>query len=543
MKKVLSIHIAAMSFLVLLIFATTPFTVVQASSLQGFHSSNKSEGIQHAKLPEKTISSSRTDAPNDAATQLFMNTTWKTDIFSENEIAIHNSTVDFYPESAPSMAAPPMVPAKSYENGTSLESYDSLTQSTATSYFSGHSWTWEYDTDNRHVEAPPVARCLEGNWFPKASYSRIIYQASVTDDTTFHFRVERGADTYARYFRLYLGRHCLKEHTIERNDDYYSAEVDVPNGWASGSYYIILEINFGGHVDKGWYLKHWRMTQPDGEGYNQYDRTDYQQFRKEHSSELVFDVAMGPDTKLHIETENCHDPFDRYIYIYVGGMYVTRVLSPGSFTVDLLDIGSPIITELKLLLEPGDFWYGYYPKSLKQLYVSYHYLDIECDSMSNHQQPGIVFDRVESYYQVHDYRRISFHVDETNIPYDNTLHYSEVDALYNNHFDHMGQDRWAWGLFGHYVAGAWGWAQFNYQRFVIGDETSEEFMPGESLEDKRVWIIMHEFGHTQAMDDYTGYKTDVYADDQYGWNYIDWTSPHYACSSWRDRLEWVVTEY
>jgi len=73
---------------------------------------------------------------------------------------------------------------------------------------------------------------------------------------------------------------------------------------------------------------------------------------------------------------------------------------------------------------------------------------------------------------------------------------------------------------------AWGWGLLNYG-FVIGDQASNYDWNG------RVWVLMHEFGHTQAMAQDSGGVPDIYGSNRV-------ISYHYYhCSSWDQYLAWA----
>jgi hypothetical protein len=495
--------------------------------------------------PETGLSTATVPSSVDTAATLFLNTKWRSSL-DDSEASDTSSTPHVMePDSLSYTIAEEQVPLSEPISSCANLSGD-MSEEPANALlvgFSGHTWSWQYGPNDIHVEAAEVVRCMEGNWFRKTDYSQIIYQAYIDSSMRFSFRIERGADTYARYFRIYLGNTEIHTHIINSNDAYYSSTIDVPDWVSEGWYFIKLQINYGGYVEKGWCLRYWQITEPDSEGYWQPVRTDYQEFHKARTSELKFVVPMGPETVLNVNTFNCHDLLRRYLFILVDGNLKATVYAPGAYEVYLGDYVTSTLHELTIQLYYGDgFLFGDYSKSISQLYVSYDYKHVEVDSMSGHEQIQLLLDWVGTVYRVCDYRRVEFHIDETNIPHDTTLTYSEVNAIQISHFAHEGQERWAWGLFGHYLEGAWGWAEFPLQRFVVGDQTTKEFLNGTApLAGKMMWIVLHEFGHLEAMPDFSGYKTDAYAQQQYGFTYMDWFSPHYASSSWRTRLEWVVT--
>jgi len=407
------------------------------------NTSNMKAEIQPAEVPKNVKTTRNSTDFGNSSTGLFMNTNWQTKVPTQAETARTNGT--FTAEEINPTEIAPFRKAASVENESISPVSSTEITSLSTGYFSEHIWSWELGTDDRHVEAAEVTRPMEGNWFPKASYARIVYQEFVTWDDMFYFYIEKGADTYSRYFRLYLGSHLLKEKVISGS---YSDFVEIPD-WASGWYYIILEINYGGYVEHGWNLRYWTLVSPDAENYYQPVRTPYQQFRKKGYSELEFKVPMGPSTKLNIETLNCHDYYNRYLYVYVDGVLKDTLYSPGSYEVTIANFANPGMHDLKLVLHWGNKFYGSYPKSIKQLYVSYEYRTVEADSMEGHSQPQDVFDYIEAYHRTHDYRRVHFVPDDLHIPDQDVIDEHEWYSLYNTYAssEYKTNPRWTWGLY------------------------------------------------------------------------------------------------
>ncbi len=472
-----------------------------------------------------------------------MKTDWQTEVPTYSEIVRNNGTLGTQ-EKKESLMTSPFRKAPSIENDSISLLSSTECESSSTMGFSGHTWSWELGTDDRHVEAAEVTRPMEGNWFPKESYARIVYQERLTWDDEFYYYIERGADTYARYFRLYLAGYLLEEKVIYGSS--CSGFVEVPDWIRTDYYFITLEITYGGYVEHGWKLRYWTLMDPDSEGYFQPVRTPYQQFRKKGYSELEFRVPMGPITKLNIETLNCHDYYTRHLYVYVDGVLKDTLYSPGSYEVTIANFANPGMHDLKLVLHWGDKFTGSYPKSIKQLYVSHKYRTVEADSMEGHSQPQDVFDYIEAYYRTHDYRRVHFVPDDLHIPHQDVIDEHEWDSLYNTYAsgECKTNPRWTWGLYCHELywtvadSYPWGLGEVGGKKYVVADHLSYDPWPPHMLE-KQTWITMHEYGHTEAMTDHTGYKTDCYAEKQYGFDYMDWATPHYASSSWTSHLSWV----
>ncbi len=510
----------------MVVFLVLPFVTPSAMGMK--------PEIQAAEIPQASDALESATNIVDLSTSLFINTSWQTTVPTYSEIVRANHTPSTM-ESTNLLEIAPFLKAPSIENESISLTSSRQTMSLTSGYFSGHTWSWDLGTDDLHVEAAEVTRPLEGDWFPQESYARIAYCQWVGITHKFYFYVERGADTYSRYFRLYMDGQLLKQQVISGN--YYSDYVSAPADTQVGYHVITLEINYGGYVEHGWKLRYWTAMVPDSESYYQPVRTDNQLFRKKGYSELEFKVPMGPDTKLNVETVNFHDLINRYLYVYVDGVRIHTLYSPGAYEVPLGYWGTPGMHDLKLVLYWGDKFTGTYPKAITQLYVSYAYRTVEVDCMVGHSQPQSVYDYAEAYYRTHDYRRVHFFENDTDIPYQEWVDPNIWNSLYNTYASQAckGNSRWTWGLYCNRVwyidREVWGLGELAGKKFVIGDAGSWFY--------NRNWILMHEFGHTEGMDDYTGYKTDCYAQEQYHYDYMDWATPHYASSSWTYHLAWI----
>ena len=70
------------------------------------------------------------------------------------------------------------------------------------------------------------------------------------------------------------------------------------------------------------------------------------------------------------------------------------------------------------------------------------------------------------------------------------------------------------------------------QKFIIGDQSSHE--EPASLMDARKWILMHEYGHVEAMLNDNGGMDDVYGGTKL------YSNPYYCAYSWEEEhLAWV----
>lgn len=479
---------------------------------------------------------------NDSRVDEFLSTDWKKDIISDSEMQKLNFSIEKKLQNELSIVPFEPVNSISGDLNISLPPRNSETGGSSVQsmgYFDGHTWASSFGPNDVETRAVPITPVLEGHWFPKESYSRVYYYDYLYSGASMHIRLERGQDTYSRYFRVYVGTWKAVDDTIYYYEDSWEGDVQIPFGWQSGNYVITLEINYGGHVDHGWNLRYLHLF----DYFGQPEDNSWEFFRKLSSSEPVYRVPMGPKTKLFIQTVNQYDPYLRYIYIYIDGTYMCRVYAPGSYELNLVDYrfdwSTPSMRELKIVLYYG----GYidYGKAVKQLLMNYEYRHIEVDWMSgylgstyyNHQQPSEVFDFVEAYYMVHDYRRIEFHPNESvPIVYGMNSDTFEHDYYEGGWFDHYGVPFWSYGLHIHYLEGPpWGFG-FPNKWFVIGDQESNE--QSSQLMDARKWILLHEYGHIELMEDNSGGNYDVYG------LYQVHNDPWYCAYSWEEEhLPWI----
>jgi hypothetical protein len=146
----------------------------------------------------------------------------------------------------------------------------------------------------------------------------------------------------------------------------------------------------------------------------------------------------------------------------------------------------------------------------------------------NHQQPSAIFDYLEAYWIVHNYRRVTF-VPHTSGPFDYDITWTQYKYNYRNvYFNHIGQTRWIYGFFAHYINSHHnrGYGSKGYG-FVIGDEASS------CLLDYRQYVLIHEYGHVEGMRENSGGVPDIYGSNRV-------ISYHYYhCSSWDQYLAYA----
>jgi hypothetical protein len=94
-------------------------------------------------------------------------------------------------------------------------------------------------------------------------------------------------------------------------------------------------------------------------------------------SELRYLTPMGPDTQLDIECANVHDPFYRYLYVYVDGQLWSTLYAPGSDHIDLPYYSTSGMHEIKFVLYYGNFRIN--PEALRDVWVNYKYRMVEVD--------------------------------------------------------------------------------------------------------------------------------------------------------------------
>ncbi len=486
--------------------------------------SGSSMDVQNADVPLDRI---LTESKRDSTTLRYMDTDFKTIIPTFEEVQKMNSSISTDIEITNQI--PPLIPAKcipeTIDTSQILLAESNIGEELLTTgFFNGHTWGSEFGPHDRDTRAVPVTPAMEGHWFPKTTYSRISYQAWIQPGMKAHIRVERELDTASRYFRVYVGYVQVLSVVISSSQSYWEGNVPLMyNGWLT----ITLEIYNGGASDNGWQLRYYHLFDSS----NQPHDTVEENFQNALYSELRYITPMGPNTELDIQCVNVHDPFYRYLYVYVDGQLWSTLVAPGSYHIQLPSYSTPGLHEIKFVLYYGNF--GTNPKALTHWLVNYEYRKIEVDWMSgmyggysyNHQQPSSIFDYLEAYWIVHDYRRVTF-VQGTSVLFDYDITWSQYQNDYRNiYFNHIGQTRWVYGFFAHYIdpRNIWGYASKDYG-FVIGDQASYNLL------NYRQWVLMHEYGHVEGMRDGSGGIPDIYGSSR------DLSYHYYHCSSWDQYL-------
>jgi len=463
----------------------------------------------------------------DSTTMDYLSTDFQKEIPSYEEIrSLNQSALD---ATCTISGEAPYVPTESLpsaQNGTLSSSDDSRSDyGLLGGYFEGHTWASQFGPHDRNTRAVPVTPALEGHWFPQAGYARITYLADVASTgTKAHIRIERDMDSYSRYFRVYIND-VQKLNVVVSS---WEGDVSMDHGGVQLDR-ITLEMYYGGYVQRGWKLRYYHLFDSQAQPCDSW----VEEFQSSLYSELVYRVPMGPAATLDIETVNIQDPSSRYLYVYVDGSLWQTLYSPGAYHINLPVYYTPGLHELKFVLYYGNG--GEHPKGWTHCYVNYEFMRIEADWMAgwygwwyyDHSQRVDVFGYLEAYWVTHDYRRIEFVRDEA-VPLDYDVTWDEYVANYRNvYYDKLGWGRWIYGLFGHYCdpINIWGWGSLNFG-FVIADQASGNW-------DAQVWILMHEFGHTQAMAENSGGVPDIYGSNRV-------ISYHYYhCSSWDQYLAWA----
>lgn len=510
--------------IVIIIFVFSLVTPQFAEAAKINEASEAHSGVQQCEVipPDFSLSPA-----SDTQIQDYLQTNWKTDIPSIEEIKEVNSTIRIENTSENQVA--PFIPAESLPQDQNMTLEPMIQNgfefdSRSGGYFSGHTWGSEFGPHSKEIQAVPVTPALEGHWFPKAQYARISYQANLESGMKAHIRIERDQDTYARYFRVYVGYVRILNTVV-----YNGWEGDV-NIYDTGWFTITLEIYSGSYCEKGWKLRYYHLFDGDEQPYD----TAEENFQSATYSELTYLVPMGPHTTLDIECVNVHDPITRFLYVYVDGSYWQTLYAPGFYHISLPHYSTPGMHEIKFVLYYGGF--GINPKALRHYWINYEYQNIEVDWMEgwyggtyyDHEQPGEVFVFLEVYWIIHDYRRINF-IPHESVFFDYDITWDQYkDNYWNVYFDHIGQTRWKYGLFAHYIdpSNIWGYGHV-YYGFLIGDESSYYIL------DWRKFVLTHEYGHVAHMKEDSGYIYDVYGTN------ADKSNPHYCCYSWDQYLTYA----
>ncbi len=517
--------LSAIRIVVIVVLVCTINQIPGALAIAAFSESPMT--TQNADIPWNNMV---TTSERDPTTLNYLETDFGTKIPTLEEVQMMNASIS--PEIERINQMPPFVSADCIPEAMNVSQeiiIESEKESTplVSGYFTGHTWGSEFGPHDRNTRAVPVTPAMEGHWFPKSTYARISYQAYIQSGMKAHIRVERDLDTYSRYFRVYVGYVQILNTVIYSTQPYWEGDISlIYTGWLT----ITLEIYNGGISDKGWQLRYYHLFDSSGQPYD----TTEENFQNALYSELRYRTPMGPSTYLDIQCVNVHDPFYRYLYVYVDGQLHSTLTAPGTYHIQLPSYSTPGMHEIKFVLYYGN--YGTNPKALTHWWINYYYRNVEVDWMVgvhggtsyNHQQPVSIFDYLQAYWIVHDYRRVTF-VQSSSVPFEYDINGDEYESNYRDmYFNHIGQTRWVYGLFAHYIdpSNIWGFGIWGFG-FAIGDEASYY------LQNYRQWILMHEYGHVEGMAESSGGVPDIYGSER------DLSYHYYHCSSWDQYLAYA----
>jgi len=355
------------------------------------------------------------------------------------------------------------------------------------------------------LPAYPLTPAMEGHWFPKAGYSRIYFKVrnpySIDQQTGFGLRMKIvcDQDSFDRILTVTVDGLVVYDEVISTRNG-FDGVVWVPGSFTRK---VMIQIRWGGYVEKGWKLVHFcpeRYNMEPLEILGEY-------FPKEGISHLTYQVRAGTDTELSLELDSDQDGIARYIRVYIDGQLKHTRAGDGAWIFSLGDYTDDSIHEVTLELE-----YGGYAEWGKILTINriHHFAGaVEIDYMEGHCPSNEDLDVLEAYFIYLDYHRAEFHMDQ-QVPYIYELDLGNREtglsqqylSYENSYRQHSGTD-WEWMLFIHY--GLWNVASIllglhfggnmgivMHDQFII-DYSNWLFSP--SLSAFRRTVMLHEYGH------------------------------------------------
>jgi len=398
--------------------------------------------------------------------------------------------------------------------------------------------------DHRYIQALPYWT-KEGHWFPKTAYSQIRYQVhfgSYIGLATFkaYVKVQRGADTYCRYLRVYLDEGRVDQKIICSGTSEFTFDFNI---WWGGTHTLTLEIYWGGWRDYGWklvmievYDAEWDVCSETWEHYTWYYRHDLgtEFFGKTAHSRLEFDVLLGPNSWAWIKIDRHDDTYARFFWIYVDGV---KKNGDGDWTPlsKPFYLGEYVRGSLhKLRLEI--YWGGYkdcgWKLDMKQFKVFYDSLFVEVDYMQasdhNHKpDANNILNVITDYYKLHGAQNTVFVIDDA-VPHVDSLSWNQHKSYYSSYFDHKGQYGWKYMLAGHYSGIIYEVGYIfedppdvpNDTMIFIADQLVHEvsgwYWPWPITYEKLMRnVIMHELGHTVGIIITDAQGREVYCPQPY----------------------------
>lgn len=365
---------------------------------------------------------------------------------------------------------------------------------------------------------------MNGIYFPKQSYAKICFEVDLIAYSLFSnalgyfgFDLDRVADTYSRYFRVYIDETRILNEIVGSSGYHDTISYSV----SPGKHFVTVEIYYGGNVDYGWKLTDFDIIQYYNSGgmlitFEGGPEAVY--FPQVSSSRLIFDIVAGTSTKMNLLVEDEEDSVARYFSAYIDGTTVVseswsyvlpwssaKTFNLGSYTQESshklalqVRYGAAAENGWKLMLQPNS----------GGLLVHYLAVSYEIDYMDGHEPHTSVIDYIEDYYIKHGFARIEFTIDD-EVTHDDALSLTEYNSYYNSYFDHSGVSRWKYVLFGHKGEGDYasslGWAYVSGTKVFIADNACDSYANSylwvTHAEVEQV-VLMHECGHSIGIIDY-----------------------------------------
>jgi hypothetical protein len=295
--------------------------------------------------------------------------------------------------------------------------------------------------------ATPLTPAMSGHWFPQMSYSRLyfeVYQPYLDYHYCLRIRIEADQDEYDRTLTVTVQGVQLYSGVI-KDEDGFDGVITVPSQLVGiGTHKVVVQINYGAYVPKGWKLTYFYPERAFGEPLEVL--SEY--FPQQNPARLTYLARLGPNSVINIAQEADQDHYARTTRAYVDGQLKQSATGDHAWEWSLGDYTHDSLHEVTIELQ-----YGGYAEWGKKLTINrVHHLagSVEIDYMPGHAPTRDDLDVLEAYYINMGYHRTEFHLDD-EVPYAYMFEFRMEDGYmsqqywdYRNAYrDHDGDATWA----------------------------------------------------------------------------------------------------
>ena len=406
---------------------------------------------------------------------------------------------------------------------------------------------------------------MEGHWFPRMDYSRLYFKVSNPNPDqywTLKIHIVADQDTIDRFLTVYVDDTMVYQNVITVAAGFDGGiRVNYP---LLNTRKVILQINWGANVEKGWKLVYFYPERWFGEPLQILGEYFPQQGQK---SWLTYRAILGTDSHINLKMESDQDTYPRFLRVYVDGQLKADngPGGDGAWQWELGNYSDGSTHEVKLELEYGGW--KEWGKILTINRASYFRAGVEIDYMAELKSVPNQDDLnyLTSYYINLGYDRVEFYLDQ-QVTYkqqfllakvENGLVVPDTDywTYYNTYRGHSNDPKWEWVLYGHLFLGpniqegteAIHWPSGYYSKLQDGRPWPINTCYGIFVLDDRIpspggagWrrsLLMHEFGHHLGIVDWWVYAyvwteapcINSYCAMQYTFL---WQCPYYCQHHW-----------